>query len=191
MLDNKFLTLKATILYIIEHSETDKRDVYGIVKTAFYAQQRHFAEWGTPLFDDKICALPFGPVPSAIYDILKIARGDAELRRRHISDDLGEVAKSISFSNESFFALEKPDMDYLSESDKDSLDYAILHVSKLSFDDICNKTHNGAEYKRASKSNGHKIMDNVAIAREGGASDEAIAYLQEYFETNEMLSQCH
>lgn len=65
------LVIKAVLLYILTHSKDGKRDIYSLVKAAYYAQQNHLARYGTPLFKDCICALPFGPVPSNIYNILK------------------------------------------------------------------------------------------------------------------------
>ena len=44
------MILKAALLYIIKKSEANRRDVYGIVKTAFYAQQIHLAKSGSPLW---------------------------------------------------------------------------------------------------------------------------------------------
>lgn len=185
MESEKILTLKAVILYIIKNSKTDKRDVYSIVKTAYFAQQNHLAEYGTQIFDDKITALPFGPVPSAVYDILKFSRGDKKPSGYQRDQLLSEVAKSIGFSKETFSAKELPDMDYLSASDIKSLDAAIAKVSKMSFNDIKSKTH-GEEWTRASKTR-TKLLDTVAIAREGGASEDMISYLQANIELQSVL----
>ena len=175
------MILKAALLYIIKKSEANRRDVYGIVKTAFYAQQIHLAKSGSPLFNDEICALPFGPVPSSMYDILKMARGDEREMSFHEKDGLREVSDSIGCK-------EDPDMDFLSESDIQSLEEAIARVSKMSFDDIYSDTH-GIEWERAfnSKKKGKKVMDIVKIAEEGGADESTLAYLKEYIELEKAL----
>lgn len=180
----EILTLKAVVLYIIENSEPEHRDVYSIVKTAFYAQQIQFANSGMPLFKDDICALPFGPVPSDIYHVLKIARGDQEEIEFHKNDGLIEIARAIGFDSEAFCTKENPDMDYLSKSDVDAIDAAIKRVSEMSFDDIVKDTHsqewervfNGGKGKK-----GRKVMDNINIAKEGDATPEMLEYLKEYF----------
>ena len=83
------LTLKAVVLYILKNGKTRaSHTVYYIVKTAFVAQQKHLAKYLCPLFEDNIMALQFGPVPSNIYDALKIARGDAKTMNFHTNDDL-------------------------------------------------------------------------------------------------------
>lgn len=177
-------TLKAALLYIIKNSEPNRCDVYGIVKTAFYAQQMHLSSTGSPLFKDEICALPFGPVPSSIYDVLKMARGDENEMHFHQTDGLLEVSASIGWEDERFFIKEEPDMDYLSSSDIQSLDAAIDRVTNMSFNDILSATH-GREWERAfkSKKRGKKIMDTLKIAEEGGADDSTLEYLKEYLDT--------
>lgn len=178
------MALKAVVLYIIENSSPSRRDVYSIVKTAFYAQQMQFANSGMPLYKDDICALPFGPVPSDIYHILKIARGDQNEMEFHKNDGLIEIAHSIGFDSEAFFSKESPDMDYLSKSDVETIDAAIKRVSEMSFDDIVKDTHsqewdrvfNGGKGKK-----GKRVMDNINIAKEGNASPEMLEYLKEFF----------
>lgn len=175
------LTLKAVILFILKKSKEDKRDVYSVVKTAFYAQQLHFKEYGLPLFKDQINALPFGPVPSNVYDILQMARGEEnKVTRFHDGEDLSIASSSIEFEFESFSAKENPDMDYLSKSAIECLDAAISKVSKMSFDEIKADTH-GEEWNRVFYGNSKsKVMDNLKIAEEAGAEAGAIDYLEDY-----------
>lgn len=178
------MTIKAVLLYIIKHSAANKHDVYRIVKTAYYAQQMHFAEWAMPIFKDNIAALQFGPVPSGIYNILKLARGDNEVRN-FMRSGLDTVAEAIDFEDESYSAKESPDMDFLSESDIECLDKAIKKVASMTFEEICADTH-GDEWNRA-RNNGERFMDNLNIAREGGASEEAVEYLKETLELDKIL----
>lgn len=87
--------MKAVLLYIIKNSSEDKCDVYCVIKTAYYAQQLHFAKWALPIFKDKICALPFGPVPSLMYDILKLSRGEVEAKPFLRKNGVDEIAEAI------------------------------------------------------------------------------------------------
>ena len=172
------LTIKAVLLYIIKNSGEDRRDVYIIVKNAYYAQQLHFVKWALPIFKDKISALPFGPVPSAIYNILRLSRGEENERRFLRKNGLDMISDAIGFDNESFYAKENPDIDYLSESDVECLDEAIRKVASMDFGRIVRDTH-GLEWRRAYYETQNKVMDNLNIAREGGAPDDVIEYLQE------------
>ena len=181
------LTLKAVVLYILKNCSTHvSRNVYYIVKAAFVAQQKHLAKYLCPLYEDNITALQFGPVPSSIYDALKIARGDANAMYFHRNDDLHLVYDSISFNDEVFSANEDPDMNYLSASAIECINDALKVVSAMTFDQIVNATH-GEEWTRAFNNPGSKLMDYLAIAKEGGADDSSLSYLKENLELDGML----
>lgn len=176
------LIFKAVLLYIISHSEEKKRDVYSIVKTAFYAQQISFVKWGCPIFNDDICALPFGPAPSTLYGVLRMARGEEKEISFHRYDDLHLASDAINYENERFSIREDPDLDYLSEADIECLNEAIQKVAEMSFDEIVDATH-GEEWSRTyySPTPGRKVMDNLKIAEEGGANEDVIRYLSDYY----------
>lgn len=177
------LVIKAVLLYILTHSEDGKRDIYSLVKAAYYAQQNHLARYGTPLFKDCICALPFGPVPSNIYNILKMARGDSRVLDYHKADDMHLASDAIAFENERFSAKERPDMDFLSLSDTECLNYGISKVAGMSFCQIMDDTH-GQEWSRAFNSGTSlKEMDIMNISKEGNASDDALKYLKDFLDT--------
>ncbi len=179
--------LKAVLLYIIQHSKQDRRDVYSIVKTAYYAQQDHFVHRALPLFEDRIAALPFGPVPSAMYDILKMARGDDSVSAYQQNLAMKDVALSIGFENERFYAKESADLDCLSVSDIESLNAAIEKVSCMNFDEIVADTHS-QEWHRAYSSPGRHYMRDANIAREAGADESIVSYLQDSLDFSEALN---
>ena len=178
------LVIKAVLLYILTHSEDGKRDIYSLVKTAYYAQQNHLAQYGTPLFKDCICALPFGPVPSNIYNVLKMASGDSNELNYHRSDDMHLASDAINFKSGRYSAKEDPNMDFLSKSDIESLNYGIEKVAKMSFNQIKEDTH-GMEWNRAFNSKSSlKEMNLLNIAKEGDASSDALRYLEDFLETD-------
>lgn len=178
------LVIKAVLLYILTHSNDGQRDIYSLVKTAYYAQQNHLAQYGTPLFKDCICALPFGPVPSNIYNVLKMASGDSNELNYHRSDDMHLASDAINFKSGRYSAKEDPNMDFLSKSDIESLNYGIEKVAKLSFNQIKEDTH-GMEWNRAFNSKSSlKEMNLLNIAKEGDASSDALRYLEDFLETD-------
>lgn len=176
--------LQAVVLYILHHAAENRRNVYDILQTAYFAQQHHFVEWATPLYDDAIIAFPFGPAPSDIYDLLRIARGDQD-----VCPTVGmlQAAKPISFSNELFSANQPVDMDYLSDSAVESLGYAIKHVAAMPRDRI-KWEQDSAEYRRALQSESDHEMDALAMAKEGGACAGALEYLKEHFENCQLFA---
>lgn len=178
------LVIKAVLLYILTHSNDGQRDIYSLVKTAYYAQQNHLAQYGTPLFKDCICALPFGPVPSNIYNVLKMASGDSNELNYHRSDDMHLASDAINFKSGRYSAKEDPNMDFLSKSDIESLNYGIEKVAKMSFNQIKEDTH-GMEWNRAFNSKSSlKEMNLLNIAKEGDASSDALRYLEDFLETD-------
>ena len=178
------LVIKAVLLYILTHSNDGQRDIYILVKTAYYAQQNHLAQYGTPLFKDCICALPFGPVPSNIYNVLKMASGDSNELNYHRSDDMHLASDAINFKSGRYSAKEDPNMDFLSKSDIESLNYGIEKVAKMSFNQIKEDTH-GMEWNRAFNSKSSlKEMNLLNIAKEGDASSDALRYLEDFLETD-------
>ena len=183
-MDN-ILKIKAVLLYILQHSERDRHNVYSIVKTAYYAQQLHFVKWALPLYKDRIAALQFGPVPSTIYDILKMARGDEKVLTFYGNSPLRLVADTIGFRDEVFYVKEDADCDVLSQSNIECLDEAIAIVASMDFDEIVADTH-GEEWTRVWNSK-TRFMDDIMIAREGGADESVISYLQEALDLEKML----
>ena len=178
------LVIKAVLLYILTHSNDGQRDIYSLVKTAYYAQQNHLAQYGTPLFKDCICALPFGPVPSNIYNVLKMASGDSNELNYHRSDDMHLASDAINFKSGRYSAKEDPNMDFLSKSDIERLNYVIEKVAKMSFNQIKEDTH-GMEWNRAFNSKSSlKEMNLLNIAKEGDASSDALRYLEDFLETD-------
>lgn len=181
------LVIKAVLLYILTHSKDRKRDIYSLVKAAYYAQQSHLAQYGTPLFKDCICALPFGPVPSNIYNVLKIARGDSHVLNYCKVDNIRLASDAIAFENERYSAKESPDLDFLSESDIECLNYGINKVAGMSFSQIMDDTH-GKEWNRAFNSGSSaKEMNLLNIAKEGDASSDALRYLEDFLETDRFV----
>lgn len=70
-------------------------------------------------------------------------------------------------------------------SDINSLNDAIEKVSKMDFNEIMLNTH-VKEWERAFNAKS-KILDTIAIAREGGASDGMLSYLRENIELQRAL----
>ena len=189
MRTDDILKIKAVLLYIIQNSNDDRHDVYSIVKTAYYAQQIHFAKWALPIYKDKIAALPFGPVPSTIYDILKVSRGEIGIERFYNGIPINLATEAIGFKYESFIAKEDVDMNVLSVSEIECLNEAIAKVASMNFAEIKKDTH-GQEWQRAFNDSCH-IMNNIAIAKEGGADDSIIDYLMDTLDLEEVLGERH
>lgn len=181
------LKLKAIVLYILENLRPEKRSVYFIVKTAFLAHQRHLASFCVPLLQDEIKALQFGPVPSDVYDVLKIARGEERIKNYHKNDALFIVWEAIGSSDEMFFAKELPEMGRISPSALQCLREALDMTNAMSFDEVMQTTHQ-TEWSRAANDPSGHVMSPLAIALEGGIDKEGLSYLEYSLELDKLLN---
>lgn len=114
-----------------------------------------------------------------------MARGDRKVLNFYRNSDLRCVVDAIGFQDEVFYAKENADCDILSQSNIECLDEAIAKVASMDFDEIVTDTH-GDEWNRVWNSK-NRFMDDIMIAKEGGADDSIISYLQEALVLEEML----
>ena len=70
--------LKAITLYIV--NKCGVIDIFHILKILYFADRKHYAEWGTRLSNDTFCAMENGPVASHLYNALKDVTGKEPLR---------------------------------------------------------------------------------------------------------------
>jgi len=77
-----FNLIKATesVKLILLNFERHTTDFHKILKILYFAEQRHIAILGVPIFNDSYIAMKNGPVPSNLYDIFKIIRGNSTFR---------------------------------------------------------------------------------------------------------------
>lgn len=73
---DKVQTLNA-LLFVA--NRVQRKDFHKIFKVIYFADRQHLADWGRPITGDTYIAMDAGPVPSRLYDMLKIVRGDSYL----------------------------------------------------------------------------------------------------------------
>ena len=153
--------MKEALLYILE--KEGKVRYYALMKTLYLAERDHLAQWGGRITQEVYHPLPYGPVPSGLYDALK-AEGETFL------SDVLKVSKTF------VSALRKPNMEYLSQSEVYALDRAIQYVRTHNFEEIKQATHD-MFYQTARKE--RRAMTNEEIALSGGATPGMVAYINE------------
>ena len=126
----KFDSQKDTeiIKYIIAHGVNN---AYHIMKAVYFADKYHLEHYGRQVNGNKFIAMDMGPVPSEMYDHIKAIRG-------------GYVPGFHSYNRHFIAADDLPNEDYLSESDKEALDYGISQVKGLSVGQVMDKSHDTA-----------------------------------------------
>lgn len=151
----------SVVLFILKNVK--KIGKHSLAKVLYFADQKHLVRYGRPIIGDDYIKMPYGPVPSAIYDgvkrngMYKILEGAIEVKGNDIYPKL------------------EPDMDELSESDIECLGQSIDENVHLSFGELKDKSHQLA-WNSAQSSNSLNIQN---IAKEGGACEDMLNHICE------------
>lgn len=157
-----------SLLYVANRLQ--RKDFHKIFKILYFSDRQHLADWGQPITGDTYIAMDAGPVPSRIYDMLKIVRGDS-----YCSDTEG-LGKYFVVEDWMYVRpLQDADPDKLSKNEKESLDESIRKYGSLSYDEIKEKSHDIA-WRSTAKDFTIQWDD---IAREAGLDSDEVSYLTE------------
>lgn len=119
-------------------------DVYRVVKGAFFADQRHIRKFGRPIVGDQYRAVMWGPLPQVIYGVI---------RRRPIEMQALQSNGDLPFRLEGEYNIKadrEPNLDLLSTSDQEALQYGWEQVRDKTFDELCDLTHADPAYVLAN-----------------------------------------
>lgn len=164
------------VLYIVSKMG-GKADMHKIFKTLYFADMLHLSKYGRSVTGDVYIAMEYGPVPSMTDDIFKAVRGDSYF-------PAGELAEYFHFVNK--YVVENSrecDLDWLSESDIECLDYAIGKCKDKSFDEITNMSH-GLAWQNTARNREISIKD---MLRENGETEEYADYIAHELEIESSL----
>lgn len=177
MTHDELLKLKAVVLYIVNKCEAI--DYFHIFKILYFADRDHYAKYGQRIINDTFCALPNGPVPSTLFDAIKVVVGQ---RSKETNLELNLISDSLYPSDETYLyilsAKENADMDELSVSDIECLNQSIEENKDIPFGDLSTKSHDEA-WKEAWDKKMSSEMNNITIAKAGGANEAMLDYIKE------------
>lgn len=122
------------IIYIV--NKVPDATLHSISKILYFADQKHIVDYGRFITSDTYVAMKHGPVPSSTYDILKFVRGDKRICH-------ADHAKAHLVIKDRYNVLAKREanLEELSDSDIECLDYSIAENGSLSFDELVAKSH--------------------------------------------------
>lgn len=163
--------LKEVVLYIL--NITGGLDYYRVFKVLYFAEKEHLKLYGTRIVADNFAALPYGPVPSVLYDAVKANLYTDVITRA------GDDASMVLLPKRNF------NSDYLSQSDILCLNRSIQENAKLSFSEMMEKSHDTAWQKARQRSG---FISLVEMARAAGASEEMLDYIEEQSQIENSLS---
>ena len=82
--------LKAVTLYIL--SKCGATDYIHLFKILYFAEKKHYATYGAHITNDTFIAMEHGPVPSFLYDALKLV---THQETASPNNALWEIAKAV------------------------------------------------------------------------------------------------
>ena len=169
------------VLYIL--NKTEGIDYYHLLKVLYFAEREHLVKWGDKITADDFFALQYGPVPTRLYNAIKKQNTpDANL-----ADLLWEV---IEFAGDDapnvLLPKRNTNEDYLSESEKIVLGNSITENAKKLFQELKDKSHDAA-WRKAFNSSSKRISP-IDMAKEEGATDAMIEYMQDQIALNAALA---
>jgi uncharacterized phage-associated protein len=157
------------LLYVA--NRVQRKDFHKIFKIIYFADRQHLADWGRPITGDTYIAMEAGPVPSRLYDMLKIVRGDSYL------PDTEGLGKYFQVENWIYMRpLQDADLNKLSANEQEAMSEAIEKYAGLSYDEIKEKSHDVAW--RSTARDFSISWDN--IAREAGLDSEELECVNEF-----------
>lgn len=158
-----------TLLYVA--NRVQRRDFHKIFKIIYFADRQYLADWGRPITGDTYIAMEAGPVPSRLYDMMKIVRGDSYL------GDTEGLGRYFQVEHWMYVKpLQDADLSKLSANEQEALSDSIAKYAGLSYDEIKEKSHDVA-WRSTARDFGISWDD---IAREAGLDEEDVACLQDY-----------
>ena len=177
--------LKAVTLYILK--KCGATDYIHLFKILYFAEKEHYAAYGKHLTKDCFIAMEHGPVPSVLYNALKLV---TKQEQASADNPLWTIANAVTPGSAElyyyFMAAEEPDMDELSKADIASLDKSIAENRNKSPWELSDKSHDEAWHEAWEKLP-NSIISPYVIAKAGGASDGFVEYLKERDELDSLL----
>jgi uncharacterized phage-associated protein len=124
---------------------------YKICKLVFLADKYHLVRYGRPITGDRLCAMPYGPVPSQILNILN---GAIEAEGGWIADegvrllsDFVEVQRM--YHDPHFKTVRDMEPGILSTSDINALNAVVQEHGAKTFGELKAMTHESYAYQTA------------------------------------------
>jgi uncharacterized phage-associated protein len=150
------------ILYFADKEKTVNKtdiDLIKIHKYCYFAEKEHLKKYLKPIFGDTYCALPEGPVPSTIYDILKWCRGDRnEFMSRALTASGISEHFPLKFYLPYFVApLRSPNISKFSKSEIQIMDAIFDTYHTIPSKELSKQSHDEIAWKNACSENRNEM----------------------------------
>ena len=159
------------ILYVSENYPTF--NIYLISLLIYSADKKHLLSYGSPIIGDNYIAMKCGPIPSTVYDIIRISRGYDVIFDK---DFVKLVRDSLAINNNMIQIKIQSDQDYFSKIEKEIVKkYGDFFIGKT-FEQARNCTCDRAYNKTIQ----NDLISYGDILDESEHKDEILAYIKEY-----------
>jgi uncharacterized phage-associated protein len=163
----------APALYVLNKAGS-KLDKHKLFKILYFADKEHIAAYGRTFMEDFYIAMANGPVPSRLYDYVKVLEGKSFIpAQENFVEELSSFIKTEKPYH--ILSLQEPDMDFLSKSSIKFLDDSIEQYKNRSFNELTDLSHDQA-WKAASE---NTEMSLIEIAKDAGVNGEMLKYIEE------------
>ncbi|HEY5993954.1 MAG TPA: Panacea domain-containing protein [Gallionellaceae bacterium] len=127
------------VVFIAKHLQN--ATLHSISKMLYLADKLHLQEYGRLICGDRYIAMEYGPVPSAIYDMMKVAD-----KRKSIDVDWDElIQESLGvIHGRDVFAKRDCNLNLVAESELECIQQAIAVYGGKTFGELVDITHDGA-----------------------------------------------
>ena len=129
---------------------------YYIVKVLFFADKIHLNKYGRPILGDQYVAMPHGPVPSTVYDMLGLDK--------FLDQDLIKMVEEslvIDGRNVTSIPGRKPKLEVFSKSDIECLRESLRVYGAMLFRTLKEVTHQEPAYIAAPPNGPMDYLDMI------------------------------
>lgn len=127
-------------------------------KILYFAEKQHLNKYARPIVADTFVAMPYGPVPSTLYDFIKgelsMAENPAALQSALQISGSGSGTRALRARREA-------DVEALSESDIECLDFALEHCRHRGFGLLSQLTHQEKAWSEAPQNGPMNYSDMI------------------------------
>ena len=156
------------ILFIAQN--LNRASLHSVSKMFYVADKLHLQEYGRLICGDRYIAMEYGPVPSAIYNMMKVSAD-----RSSIDVDWDEIIRDAFEIRQGRYVVPKREADrsLLSESEVECLTETIREHGSKSFGTLTDLTHDQAWHETGDD----QTMSLESIARTLPNAQEITDYL--------------
>jgi uncharacterized phage-associated protein len=157
------------IIYVAQHLNSSS--LHSVSKILYLADKRHLQHFGRLICGDRYIAMEYGPVPSAVYGMMKVADG-----RESIDADWDDLIKEALVIRGGRYVKprRKVNASLLAQSEIDCIQQTIKKYGGKTFGQLTDITHDDA-WKSAGE---NQTISLEAIARTLPNSSDLLAYLR-------------